>query len=271
MNGRLYTSPMQLLVSVRDAHEAQAALEGGADIIDAKEPRAGALGRVELPVFAEIVTRVAARRPVSAALGDVRVEEATGLDAEAFVRAGATLVKLGFAGIADESKVASLIAAANAGATPAGGGVVAVAYADYTDLAAASPDAIVRAARQAGARGVLLDTAIKDGRSLRSLVSAQVLEHWVRHAQSEGLLVALAGSLTIDDIPHVATVGADIAGVRGAACEHGREGQVSAAKVWVLRAALQDQRHHRTAREDQDAASDGSRHPRAPVQSHLQP
>lgn len=271
MNGRLYTSPMQLLVSVRDAHEAQAALEGGADIIDAKEPRAGALGRVELPVFAEIVTRVAARRPVSAALGEVSDEEATGRDAEAFVRAGAALVKLGFGGIALESKVVSLIAAANAGATHAGGGVVAVAYADYMDVAAASPDAIVRAARQAGARGVLLDTAIKGGRSLRSVVSAQVLEQWVRHAQSEGLLVALAGSLAVGDISHVARVGADIAGVRGAACEHGRDGRVRAAKVRVLRAALQDQRHHTPATDDQDAASDESRHPREPVQSPLQP
>ena len=35
---------MHLLVSVRSAEEAAAALEGGADVIDAKDPDNGALG-----------------------------------------------------------------------------------------------------------------------------------------------------------------------------------------------------------------------------------
>ena len=35
---------MKLLVSVADAAEARAAIEGGADIIDAKDPTTGALG-----------------------------------------------------------------------------------------------------------------------------------------------------------------------------------------------------------------------------------
>ena len=37
---------MRLLVSVRSAAEARAALSGGADIIDAKEPSLGSLGAV---------------------------------------------------------------------------------------------------------------------------------------------------------------------------------------------------------------------------------
>ena len=36
---------MRLLVSVRSAEEVSAALAGGADIIDAKEPERGSLGR----------------------------------------------------------------------------------------------------------------------------------------------------------------------------------------------------------------------------------
>ncbi|MBM3821162.1 MAG: hypothetical protein FJW14_19395, partial [Acidimicrobiia bacterium] len=61
---------MRLLVSVADAIDAAAALDGGADIIDAKDPRAGALGAVPLTVFREIHARVGGMRPVSAALGD---------------------------------------------------------------------------------------------------------------------------------------------------------------------------------------------------------
>jgi uncharacterized protein (UPF0264 family) len=62
----------QLLVSVRDVAEAEAALAGGADIIDIKEPRRGALGMADAAMIAEIVACVDRRVPVSAALGELR-------------------------------------------------------------------------------------------------------------------------------------------------------------------------------------------------------
>ena len=49
---------MQLLVSVRDAAEAAEAIAAGADIVDAKEPGAGALGAVSLDTF-ETIARTA--------------------------------------------------------------------------------------------------------------------------------------------------------------------------------------------------------------------
>ena len=41
-----------------------------------------------------------------------------------------------------------------------------------------------------------------------------------------------------DDLKRARRLGADIVGVRGSACEGGREGTVSAARVRALRAAL---------------------------------
>ena len=67
---------MKLLVSVRNAIDASAALAGGADIIDAKEPASGALGAVDLATFQHIVAAVADARPVTAALGDAVDEQA---------------------------------------------------------------------------------------------------------------------------------------------------------------------------------------------------
>ena len=61
---------MQLLVSVTDAGEARAALAGGADVIDAKNPRRGSLGAVTPRTLRAICAAVNGRRPVSAALGD---------------------------------------------------------------------------------------------------------------------------------------------------------------------------------------------------------
>ena len=51
----------QLLVSVRDATEAAAALHGGAGLIDVKEPARGPLGRADAATIAAVVQTVAGR------------------------------------------------------------------------------------------------------------------------------------------------------------------------------------------------------------------
>ena len=49
---------MRLLVSVTSAAEASAALAGGADVIDAKDPRRGALGAVSPQTLRAILAAV---------------------------------------------------------------------------------------------------------------------------------------------------------------------------------------------------------------------
>ena len=155
-------------------------------------------------------------------------------DARAFTTAGAALVKVGFAGINDAGRVSALTEAAVRGAA-GHGGVVVVAYADAVCAASLATGALVAVAARAGATGLLIDTAEKDGAGLRALV-ARTLAAWVADAQEAGLMVALAGQLTADDLRFVHDTGADIAGVRGAACDGGRTGRVSADKVSALRA-----------------------------------
>src|SRR5438132_1455808 len=60
---------MQLLVSVADASEARAALLGGADVIDAKDPRDGALGAVRVELLGALRSAIGAGRPLGAAHG----------------------------------------------------------------------------------------------------------------------------------------------------------------------------------------------------------
>src|SRR5262249_47819969 len=122
---------MQLLVSVADAIDAAVALDGGADIIDAKDPRAGALGAVSLGVFGEIRAGVANRRPLSAAVGDAADEAAIARAAYEFAAAGAVFVKVGLNGAASPARAASLAGAAQRGVAAAGSGksgLVVVAY-----------------------------------------------------------------------------------------------------------------------------------------------
>jgi len=227
---------MRLLVSVTSAVEASAALAGGADVIDAKDPLAGALGAVSADVLRDIHAIVAGARPLTAALGDAAGEGAIEYAAREFAAAGAALVKIGFAGVRSAGRVATLTAAAVRGARAGdvSAGVVAVAYADADHPASLAPGELIEVAARAGAKGVLLDTADKLGPGLRALVEPRALAAWVSEAHDGGLLVALAGRLTADDLTFVRDTGADIAGVRGAACDGGRTGRVTADRVRLL-------------------------------------
>jgi uncharacterized protein (UPF0264 family) len=198
---------MQLLVSVADAIDAAAAVEGGADIVDAKDPSRGALGPVSPAALRAIVATVAGRRPVSAAL-DERGDGAFGTVDRAL---RLTFVKL------------------TSPRTIRGCAMVLAAYADAPDWRD-----VIEVARRCGAEGVLLDTRDKNGRGLFRLLDDEAIAQWVEAAHAAGLTAALAGRLTADDLPRAAALGADIAGVRGAACEGGRSGRVSVERVRAL-------------------------------------
>jgi uncharacterized protein (UPF0264 family) len=206
---------MKLLVSVRDAAEAAAALAGGADIVDAKDPAAGALGPVTPAQLQRIVAVVNGMRPVTAALGEASEASPVEQRVRAFRAAGARFVKLGFAGVSTARALARAIARAVDAAPEA---LVAVAYADAERAGAPNRHLVLEAAIEMRAAGVLLDTADKAGPGLRQLIPAAALRRWVETAHAGGLFVALAGRLRADDLPLARDVGADIAGVRGAAC-----------------------------------------------------
>ena len=258
---------MRLLVSVRSPSEALSALEGGADIVDAKEPEAGALGAVPVGVFASIVERVAGRTPVSAALGEAGDGPAIDERVHAFARAGAAFVKIGFAGIDRRDDVIAILSAACRAAAGTLTPVVAVAYADYKKADSLSPDLIAEGAAASGARGVLLDTCDKKGPGLRQLIPERSLNEWVARVQSANLIVALAGQLRASDLPALQASRADIVGVRGAVCEGHRTGTISAERVHLLSATLRA-RPESTPHTGRRAAEPGrSTHPRAQVRT----
>jgi uncharacterized protein (UPF0264 family) len=238
---------MRLLVSVRSREEAQAALAGGADIIDAKEPSRGALGAVEIGVLRDIVSDVNGIRPVSAALGDSGTSASLAASARAAAEAGATFVKVGFADVREPAAVRSRLASVMEGAllpiSPCA--VVAVAYADWDEVGGAAPQAVLAAAAAEGAMGVLVDTVRKDGAGLFRCLGRAALGSLVREARTRSLMVALAGRISIEDLSFAYEAGAEIAGVRGAACDGGREGSVQEERVRALVMARDGLRVHR--------------------------
>src|SRR2546428_3064743 len=146
---------MRLLVSVRGPVEARAAVAGGADVVDAKDPARGALGAVRAERLAAIRRAVGAARPVSAALGDAR-DDATVAAAAAAAR-GVAFVKLGFGGVTSASQAQRLARAARRGAATTA--VVLVAYADWRRATSLAPDRLLAVAMETGAAGPRLRTA----------------------------------------------------------------------------------------------------------------
>jgi uncharacterized protein (UPF0264 family) len=239
---------MQLLVSVRDPVEAALALEGGADIIDAKEPSRGALGPVPVTVLPDIEAAVPPSVPLSIALG-----AGPGAGLAHAVRAlptlGRTEVFLKFALTEPASpRAARLLAAAWAG-TRALAGKPRLVVGFFCDHGLEEAQRWIEPAAAAGAAGLLLDTAHKQQGGLfhRSLPDA--VAHVVRQAHASGLWVAVAGSLSLDTLTDAWQAGADIAAVRGAACVGGREGTVSSARVRRLAARLARLRRRQTRAE----------------------
>ena len=147
-------------------------------------------------------------------------------------------MKVAFARARGGADVATLTRAAVRGARSghrnAGGraltGVVAVAYADCP-VVGLSLTRFIEIARIEGAVGVLLDTVDKQGPGLRTVLPHAALASWVAAAADARLLSALAGRLTAEDVSALMDLGANVVGVRGAACQGGRSGAVTASLV----------------------------------------
>jgi hypothetical protein len=232
---------MRLLISVVDAVEAAAAAAGGADIIDVKDPATGALGAASPAVVGEVRAATPAGLPVSVALGDGPFEPAAAAQAAlAVARQGAAFVKLGLRETPGDRAVATLRAVR--AALPNGVAVIVAGFADFHRAGAPAPRELPALARAAGIQGCLIDTAVKDGRGLFHWQDDADLRGFVAGCRARGLFSAVAGSLALADLARVAAIGADIAGVRGAACAGDRiRGRVSGDRVRALARALAHQ------------------------------
>jgi uncharacterized protein (UPF0264 family) len=205
---------IDLLVSVRSAAEARAALAGGAALIDVKEPRRGSLGRADDETIAAVVRGVAGRRPVSAALGELTEQRPAPACPLAYV-------KWGLAGCRDQSDWAGELTRA-ADLLPPGCRPVAVAYADWRRAGAPAPTEVCAfvANRRWGA--FLIDTWRKDSTTLLDWLSLDELRELRGHCRVAGVSVALAGSLGIGQLRQLRPLRPDWVAVRGAACRGGR-------------------------------------------------
>jgi uncharacterized protein (UPF0264 family) len=221
-----------LLVSVRSPEEAEAALAGGAGVIDVKEPARGALGRAAPQTVAAVLDLVGARRPVSAALGELTDEPPRVQDPRlAFVKWG--LAGCGISSERWQVRLGAEVARAGAPQT------VVVAYADWQCARAPSVTDVVAFACRRPGNVLLIDTCCKDPGTLSR--ARPTLLDWLSPAEvvavcekcrGAGVRIALAGSLTLAEIKRLRGARPDWFAVRGAVCDEGdRRGAVQAERV----------------------------------------
>jgi len=232
---------MKLMISVRDEQEAAAALAGGADIIDIKNPAEGSLGAAQPETITAIVGAVRGATPVSAAIGDVpNLPGTVALAGLGAAICGVRYVKVGLLGARTGAEAARLLGAVSGALRMANStvGLVACAYADAARVGSLDPFELPDAAAPF-VEGCLIDTAIKDGRTLFQCLSEDAIARFVRQCHDRGLFCGLAGSLQQADLPRALALGADIVGVRTAACEGGqRSGAIATTLVARLKASL---------------------------------
>ncbi len=233
---------MLLLISVIDEKEVESAVAGGADIIDVKNPVEGPLGANFPGVIRKVREITPADIPVSAAIGDAPDKPGSmALAALGAAVCGIQYVKVGLFGLWEKKRAVYLlkeiVRAVKGYDTRIK--IIAVAYGDASRIHALPPLECPSAGVEAGVDGCMLDTAIKNHGNLFSNLSFDKIQAFVNECREKGLISALAGSLTEEDIPRIREIGPDITGFRGAACIGDRvKGRIEKTRVERLRSQI---------------------------------
>ena len=225
--------PVAWLASVTSACEARLALAAGADLVDAKNPAAGALGALPMHTVLGIVGAAHAHPApppprvegagrashvlVSATVGDLRAMDPLVLRAAALDMAatGVDIVKLGLfpaATLGDCIDGMAAIATRHM--------LVGVLFADQlAQYPRPNPmHTLLPRLAAAGWYGVMLDTVDKHTGDLLRHCNPEQLAAFIALARQHGLHCGLAGSLRVDDIPRLLPLAPDMLGFRGALC-----------------------------------------------------
>ncbi|MCF8158508.1 MAG: (5-formylfuran-3-yl)methyl phosphate synthase [Burkholderiaceae bacterium] len=203
-------SPIKMLASVTSVEEALIALDAGVDMVDLKNPLAGALGALEYDLVKDIVLAINHDSCVSATIGDLAMEPSLIVEAtKAMLETGVDIVKIGFFGQMHHIECLEALMS-----LAAKNKLIAVLFADE------QPDfALLPIIAKAGFYGVMLDTANKNGSNLLNHMSQLQLAHFVSKAKSFTLEVGLAGSIQSTHVDVLSQTQPSYLGFRSAICK----------------------------------------------------
>lgn len=200
------------LASIKSLEEATLLESLLPDILDMKDPARGALGALTVAEVTEIVGFIAGRCQTSATVGDLAMDASVIRSAIIdMASSGVDFVKIGlFPDVNLQHCLVDLADTLHKLSTP----VIAVVFADkpidkqlWSNL------------NTFGFKGVMIDTAVKNGKHLLEHWDRVMLQKFVNTIHERGLLCGLAGALRYEDIAILKPLGADYLGFRSALCE----------------------------------------------------
>lgn len=200
-----------MLASVSNLDEALLVVNTAVNIIDLKQPKLGSLGALPIKTVKKIVQAIKPTKPISATVGDLPMQPKLIFDAVAtMAETGVNYIKIGFFPGGDWQKCWLKLAQITQKTR-----LIAVLFADT------QPDiSIIKALKNAGFSGVMLDTMDKSKGSLLQVMNIQNIKKFVDTTNNFKLLCGLAGSLKKPDIFSLISLKkVDYLGFRGALCK----------------------------------------------------
>ncbi|MBV1767661.1 MAG: hypothetical protein KUA29_05095, partial [Methanobacterium sp.] len=99
-----------------------------------------------------------------------------------------------------------------------------------------------KVAADSGADLAMVDTAVKDGKTLLDFMDMNQLNKFVSEIHDYGLKSALAGSVKKEQLKPLYDIGCDVVGIRGAACTGGdrNSGKIHRSAVRELKEMIAD-------------------------------
>lgn len=229
---------MKVLISPTTPDEADIVIdcEQKCDILDIKNVKEGSLG-AQMPWFIKAIVEKAHEKGfvTSATLGDLPNKPGTAAQAAFGVAmCGVDYIKAGLYGSRTVEDATSVMRACVEAVRMTGSKakVVASGYGDFARFGGLHWRDLVEAAHRAGCDAVLIDTYIKDGRTLFDNMNKKECKQFCDTAKSYGMEVALAGSIKQHNLADIYDIDPTFIGIRGAVCESGnRANGITAARI----------------------------------------
>ncbi len=237
---------IKLLVSPRNLEEAKVCVKSGVNYIDCKNPEEGSLGAN----FPWIIKSMKALIPadstqlLSATIGDFpNLPGSASLAALGAAVSGADIIKVGLKGPKNETQGINLMNKVIK-AVKSYDRKIKIVVAGYADKSRmkSSPFflTIPIIAAKSGSDIAMLDTYIKDSKSLFDFLTVDELITFKEKAKELNLKVALAGNLRRKDLSKIKQISPDIIGVRSVVCERfdRTNGKIKAELIDMLKTEL---------------------------------
>ncbi len=217
---------IRLLISPTSVEEAITVINSNIDYIDCKNPKEGSLGANFPWIIKEMKNLIpsTSSQLLSATIGDFPyLPGSASLAALGAAVSGADIIKVGLKGPKNEIEGIELMKNVVKTIKEYRNEILVVAagYADQ-DRMDTSPRymEIPTIASKSGSDVAMLDTFIKDGKSLFDFLDDDQLSMFLEKAKQLHLLTALAGNLRKSDLKRIKHLSPDIIGIRSAVCEN---------------------------------------------------